>query len=59
MVLKRIIKARSSEKVFGFNNDELAKKKSLINSQNTEPRDLIKYGIIPEACWKISCHCFT
>ena len=46
--IEKIIKARSSQNVFGFNNDQPTKKKSGINAQNTEPRDLIKYGIIPE-----------
>ena len=46
--IEKIIKTRSSQKVFGFNNDQRIKKKSVINTQNTEPRDLIKYGIIPE-----------
>ena len=57
--IERIIKARSSKKVFGFNNDELAKKNSLIDSQNTEPRDLIKYGIIPELVGRFPVICFT
>ena len=48
MELKKLLKLDQIKKVFGFNNDELAKKKSEFNSQNTEPRDLIKYGIIPE-----------
>ena len=46
--IEKIIKARSTQKVFGFTGDKLSEKNNVVNFLNTEPRDLIKYGIIPE-----------